>query len=433
MKTAAIIAEYNPFHLGHKFHIEETKARTGADFILVIMSGHFVQRGAPALFDKYTRTRMALLGGADVVLGLPTVYATSSAEYFAQGAVTLAHRLGAVDILSFGSEEGSITPFIDAASILLAHEKEMQETLHLLLKEGVSYPTAKEQAATAHPTFTKELQRLLSAPNNILGIEYCKALLALNSPIIPFTIPRHGQKFQDTHLPSTLGHFASASAIRHAATSAVCKHHTHTASYVHDTVLLTQIQSFIPEECREIFSSALNTGTFLTEDDLSLMLYYQLLLQSRNGYAKYLDCTPDLSGKICKNLSSYTGFSDFCSLLKSKDLTYARISRTLLHILLGLTTPDFYRQNYTMRDYFLPYGHLLGFRKSAGELLSVIKKNSSIPLITKMSDAKKSLTGDALEFLNQELFCASLYEAVLRSKNKGIALNELRQSPVIIQ
>lgn len=429
MKTAAIIAEYNPFHSGHKFHIEETKAQTGADYILAIMSGHFVQRGAPALLDKYTRTHMALLGGVDVVIELPTVYATSSAEYFAQGAVTLAHRLGVVDVLSFGSEEGLATSFIDAASALLSHEKEMQETLRLLLKEGISYPAAKEQAALAHLTFSAKLQGLLSAPNNILGMEYCKALLALNSSITPFTITRRGQKFQDIHLPATSDHYASASAIRHAA---ACTNHTHTVSPSHDTALLAQITPFLPEECREIFCSALETGTFLTEDDLSMMLCYQLLLQSRNGFSQYLDCTPDLSDKICKNLSSYTGFSDFCSLLKSKDLTYARISRTLLHILLDITPPAFFGQSYSQRDYFLPYGHLLGFRKSAGELLSAIKKNSSIPLIAKMADAKNILKDGELEFLNQELLCTSIYEAVLRSKKKETALNELRQSPIII-
>lgn len=418
MKTAAIISEYNPFHLGHKFHIHKTKELTGADYVLVIMSGHFVQRGAPALLDKYTRTKMALLGGADVVIELPTLYATSSAEYFAQGAVTLVHRLGVVDVLSFGSEEGAVTPFTDTASLLLAREKEIQATLQSLLKEGISYPVAKEQAVFRYSSFPEEHKRLLSSPNNILGLEYCKALLALDSRITPFTIPRRGQDFKDTHLPSASEFFASASAIRHAVISSPCGN---------------GISPFIPEECRETLSDALKSKTFLTEDDLSLMLYHQLLTHSKDGFSQYLDCTQDLSDKICKNLPAYTGFSDFCSLLKSKDLTYARISRTLLHILLELTTPAFYRQSYAARDYFLPYAHLLGFRKSAGELLSAIKKNSRVPLVTKITDARNTFVGDELDFLEWELFCASLFEAVLRSKNKETDLNELRQSPVIVE
>lgn len=420
MKTAAIIAEYNPFHSGHKFHIEETKALTGADYILVIMSGHFVQRGAPALFDKYTRTRMALLGGADAVIELPTLYATSSAEYFAQGAVTLVHRLGVADVLSFGSEEGSIAPFMDAASALLTHENEIQDTLHCLLKEGLSYPAAKGKAVSLHLAPHTNLQRLLSSPNNILGVEYCKALLALNSRITPFTIPRCGQDFQADQLPSDPDCFASASAIRQVIASL-------------DTNHTEQIYPFIPEECWEVFYTALKTGSFLTEDDLSLLLHHQLLTHNKDGFSMYLDCTPDLSDKICKNIPAYTGFSDFCSLLKSKDLTYARISRTLLHILLEITPPAFYRQSYSQRDYFLPYGHLLGFRKSAGELLSAIKKKGSIPLITKMADAKNILPDQAYDFLNQEVFASSIYEAVLLSKNKETALNELRQSPIIIE
>ena len=165
MKTAAVIAEYNPFHSGHGYHIEKTKKETGADYVLVIMSGHFVQRGAPALLDKYTRTRAALLGGADAVIELPALYATSSAEYFAQGAVTLLHKLGVVDFLSFGSEEGAISPFIEAAAALLSCGDNIQDTIRELLKEGLSYPAAKEKAAAKHLPVIKNRPKLLTAPD----------------------------------------------------------------------------------------------------------------------------------------------------------------------------------------------------------------------------------------------------------------------------
>ena len=415
MKTAAVIAEYNPFHSGHGYHIEKTKKETGADYVLVVMSGHFVQRGAPALLDKYTRTRAALLGGADAVIELPALYATSSAEYFAQGAVTLLHKLGVVDFLSFGSEEGATSPFIETAAALLSCGDSIRNTIQELLKEGLSYPAAKEKAAAKHLPFIKDRPKLLTAPNNILGLEYCKALLALDSKITPFTMKRKGQDFKDSSIPSAPETFASATAIRNGAVSC-----------------FRQILPFIPRESRELFSSAMESGCFLTEDDLSLMLHHQLLTHSQSGFSMYLDCTPDLSAKICKNLPAYTGFSDFCSLLKSKDLTYARISRTLLHILLEIRPPAFYQEPYSQREYHIPYGHLLGFRKSAGELLSAIKKKSSIPLITKMADAKNTLTGQDLDLFNMELFCASLYEAACRAKNKETALNELKQSPVIV-
>lgn len=433
MKVAAVIAEYNPFHTGHQYHLAKTRELTGADYILIIMSGNFVQRGAPALLDKYTRTQMALLGGADAVIELPALYATSSAEYFAQGGVSLANRLGVVDILSFGSEAGSLPPLMDAASALLAHETQSRTMLRTLLKQGLSYPAAREKAVPGLCSASTETAAdSISAPNNILGVEYCRALLASKSNITPFTIARQGSGFHDNRLNEALESYVSASAIR----NYIETNCQITEPETDENDPLIRLSHYIPVESRRFLQEAVITGAYLHEDDLSLLMHYKLLSGQEQGFAGYLDCTPDLSAKIIKSIPDYNGFTDFCRLLKSKDITYSRISRMLLHILLGITPPAFYRKEYSDRKYFLPYGRLLGFRKGSAPLLSSIKKNSDLPLITKLPDAKRNFTGESLDFLNKEIFYASIYDAVVQSKNKSYkkktALNELRQSPVII-
>lgn len=431
MKVAAVIAEYNPFHTGHQYHLAKTRELTGADYILIIMSGNFVQRGAPAFWDKYSRTRMALLGGADAVIEFPTPYATSSAEYFAQGGVSLANMLGVVDILSFGSETGSLTPLMDMAAALLSCEAQSPETLRPLLKQGLSYPAAREKAVVKSLSSSPEIAvDSLTSPNNILGVEYCRALLASKSNITPFTLPRQGNGFHDNHLNEES--YVSASAIR----SFIEENCPAMETKQKETDPLAKLSQYIPAESRKFFQEAVDAGSYLHENDLSGLMHYKLLLEQKQGFTKYLDCTPYLSAKIIKSIPEYTGFTDFCSLLKSKDITYSRISRMLLHILLGITPPSFYLEEYSKREYFFPYGRLLGFRKSSTPLLSSIKKNSSLPLITKLSDARRAFAGEALDFFNKEILYASIYEAALESKknyhNKRTALNEFRQSPVIV-
>lgn len=439
MKVAAVIAEYNPFHTGHQYHLQKTRQLTGADYILVIMSGDFVQRGAPALFNKYIRTRMALLGGADAVIELPALYASSSAEYFAQGAVSLIQRLGIVDTLSFGSESGTPEDFTRTAAELLSLEHKSAPLLRSMLKDGLSYPLAKEKLLREYTSSARDTEYLPAGPNNILGVEYCKALLSQNSSITPFTVTRQGSDFHDTALLDSPSAFPSASGIR----SFVNENLLDFSDEVRTERAFEKISGYIPSETYSLFCNAVRTGSFLTEDDLSDMLHYKLLCEKENGFSAYLDCTPDLSDKIVRNLPEYAGYTSFCRLLKSKDLTYTRISRMLLHILLDLKTPDFYKDSYETREYFLPYGRLLGFRKSASALLSALRKNSSIPLITKLADAKIGFTGSALDFFKKELLYASIYEAASASKqnrmhlhasstSKKTALNEFRQSPIIV-
>ncbi|MCM1134842.1 MAG: nucleotidyltransferase family protein [Clostridium sp.] len=426
MKIAAIIAEYNPFHNGHRLHLTQTRRETGADFLLVIMSGDFVQRGAPAILGKHVRAKMALLGGADAVIELPALYALSSAEFFAGGVVTLLNQLNTVDFLSFGSESGSL-PLLEAcARILVEKERDLQPAIKAYLKKGISYPAARARAIAdmlpnlslnmeAKTIDAETLEKLLTQPNNILAIEYCKALFASKSGIQPFTIKRTDRGYHNTSLDAENGgsfEYASASALRNGIYHGI-----------------GGVAKYMPESA---FSLLAKNYRPIDENSFSHLLHYKLLSEASLGFSEYLDCTYDLSDKICKNLPSFTGFSDFCSLLKSKELTYARISRVLMHILLNIKTPEFFQAPLAKRQLFVPYARLLGFRQGSEPLLAAVKKNSAIPLLSKMADARFCLEDKAFALLQQDVYCSCIYEAALARAAGETIPNEWKASPVIV-
>lgn len=364
MKVTAIISEYNPFHKGHLYHIETAKKETKADFVIAIMSGNFVQRGTPAIFDKYTRTEAALRSGVDLVLELPAMYATASAEYFALGGVALANTLGIVDYLSFGSEYGQADKFMEAASLLLHEPEEMKQPLKDALKEGLSYPAARAYAVkTSHP----ELAELLETPNNILGIEYCKALLKLNSTIVPHTIKRQGQ---DYHSDSTDAGFASATGIRR-----LLEEQKESSRQL--------LQKQLPPASYNLLNNYWGTSP-LTEDDLSMLLRYKLITENRTHLTEYFGVNRDLSNRIYKHLNEFESFSSFAELLKTKNITRTAINRALLHILLDIRAEDV--QDVTKRG-CVDYIRVLGFKKEAAGLLKEFSDLPEIPLITNLSAA----------------------------------------------
>lgn len=423
MQTAAIIAEYNPLHKGHEYHLTQTRQQTGADYLIVVMSGDFVQRGAPAVFDKYLRTRMALACGADVVLELPAVYATASAEFFASGAVSLLNELHVVDTLSFGSECGNAPAIRQLASELCVLEKQehfQQELLHQK-KLGFSYPVAMQKAVHAC-TENSTLCDIEPLPNNILGLEYCKALIRSESQITPVTILRSGEGYHSRNASSCEEglSFASASALRQIL-----------AGYGNDlgkALNDARLRSQLPAGVYELLQEAHGYRFVLSENDFSTLLYYRLLTGKETGFSGYDGCNADLSAKICRYLPQYRDLTGFCELLKSKDLTYTQISRSLMRILLGIRKEE----NHTFAGQQpAPYARLLGFRKSASPLLNRIKQESSIPLISKMADAATYLTPNELKYLELDVTAAQLYEAVSSSLNNTPIKNEYQQSPIV--
>ncbi len=415
MKVTGIIAEYNPLHNGHQYHMSETRRITDADFIVAVISGDFVQRGAPAVMDKYLRTEAALKSGVDLVLELPLFYAAGSAEYFAMGAVTLLDKLGCVDALCFGSECGSIGELSALARIFAKEPEDYRLLLQKELKKGHSFPKARSLALEQTCLSGSAHDRALSAsPNNILGMEYLKSLRKRGSVITPHTIGRKGSGYHDKTLPLLEARTASASAIRHA---------------LKENPSLSAIRPYVPESVYHLLDTAQNRSFPLYSDDFSSLLHYKLLQEASAGFACYLDVSGDLSGKICRNLLRFTGYESFCRILKSKDITYARLSRSLLHILLHMTQAQM--EEYIQNDY-IAYARILGFRQTAAPLLKALKTHASVPAISKLSNAKHRLDPTGLSMLEHDIRASHIYRSVAAGKYHVPFVHEYAKRPVIV-
>lgn len=418
MKINAVIAEYNPFHNGHRYLLENAGRLIGADYTIAVVSGNFVQRGAPALLDKHARAEMALQNGVDLVLELPAVYATASAEYFAAGAVALSERLGVVTHLSFGSECGDLD-FLRRVALLLAEEPEaFSERLQQLLRQGLSYPTARTEALMEYLPELAAHRELLSSPNNVLGIEYIKALLRQGSDIEPVTVKRVGTGYHGIDMPCCGSDAETAFCSAHALRLAIF-----------DGKPISELARCLPESVTALLSSRLSDNALLSENDLSDILYYKLLRERESGYEQYLDVSRELSDRIRKRLQEYAGFHAFCDLLKTKEMTHTRISRSLLHILLDITKED---ADLWRSQGLIPYARVLGFRRDATELLSAIKEKSEIPLITKLADAEKILPEETFRLFQKELRISQLYLGLAAGKKGGVPSNEYTVPIVIL-
>lgn len=401
MKTVGLIAEYNPFHNGHKYHMEEAKKLTNADYVVVVMSGDFTQRGCPAIMDKFVRAHMALAEGADLVIELPAVYATASAEYFALGAVSILDRLGCVDALVFGSESWDSCSFNQIAEFLVNEPEPYQAILKEKLSLGLSYPSARIQALQESCSVPKtELGMLLTEPNNILALEYLKALKKLDSSIAPFAIKRMGSYYYEEKITSA---YSSATSIRKA--------------LLQNRIPLTALRSQIPENSFPIFCRALESISPISLDDFSGYGAYALL-SHETELEDIFDIDPFLANRIRKNMEQYTSLSAFADLLKTKAYTHTRITRALCHLLLQIKTAD---MEYYINHGICSYARVLGFRKASSPLLSAIKKASSLPLITKPAKAYSLLDATALAMLNLDLYASRVYHSATK---RGMAYDE---------
>ena len=411
MKVAAIIAEYNPLHNGHEFQIKRAKQLTGADFIVVVMSGDFTQRGVPAVIDKYQRTRMALNAGADLVLELPLYYSCSSAEYFASGAINLLNKLGIVNYLVFGSECGDIKILTEIADVLITRKDEISGVIHGLVREGISYPMARVKAVeTAIPNSYEHVEAM-NFPNNILGFEYIRALKQFNSDIKPVTNLRIGSAYHDRMIDNPI---CSSLAIR---------------TSLEEKGELERIRSQVPFHVYKILENEFLKTFPVLNEDISSMLKYKLLLDEGKGYEEYVDISSDFSDKIIKNLNKYQSYSQFCDLLKSKDITYARVARNLLHILLNIKKESMARYK---EEGYIFYARMLGFRKSSDELMSALKKNSSIPVISKLADARHQLNPTGMDMLECDIQAAHIYDTIISEKFQAPTVSEFSREIVII-
>ena len=416
MKIAGIIAEYNPFHNGHAYHLNQVRNKTYADYLIIVMSGNFMQRGVPAMLDKYTRAKMALMNGADLVLELPCMYACSSAEYFAKGAVTLLDNLNVVKHLGFGCENNNLEQLKSAASILVNEPEEYRNILQDSIKKGSSFPVARSMALNECLKDSSFDSLTLASPNNILAIEYLKALYKSSSKIEPIAIKREGAGYNDTNLHSS---YSSALAIRNVL-------FTPPKAGENSQTKFELIQNHVPQSVLELLQKQYLYTLPVTTDDFSAILHYKLLIEVEKGFDEYLDVSKDLSDKIKKNLHSYTNFDSFCMLLKSKEITYTRICRCMIHILLNIKKTDF---DLDSRESLIPYARVLGFKNESSALLKEIKENSSIPLISVAADAKEFLsspeTSDyAKRLFNLDINAALIYNSVIHGKYQTVLADE---------
>ena len=442
MKVTGIIAEYNPFHRGHKYQIDYCKKELGADYVIVAMSGDYVQRGTPALLSKHVRAEMALRCGADLVLEMPVSVSTASAEAFAMGGVSMLDGLHVVDELCFGSEYGDVSALQELAEILVKEPEEYRRLLKEFLGKGLSFPAARSQALMEYfrnpRNFTgddfdgvltpllNQIAQILNSPNNILGIEYCKALLRLESNIKPVTLKRQGMGYHETILAavSTDAPFASVSAdttadnIPFASASAIRE--LLKSDLTQETI--SRITAQVPDEVCTLLASSLRKNEYLTEDAFDPLLSYCILKGKADSFCNYLDVSGDLAERIVNRSNEINGFLQAASLLKTKELTQTRIQRALLHIILDIReVPS-----------AVPYARVLGFRRESSALLKEIKRSSSIPLLTKLADADSLLDETGLKLLAETTFASNLYEKLLCQKSGKKFIHEYQKQLVLI-
>lgn len=352
MKVTGIIAECNPLHEGHKYLLHEARKATDADYIVVAMSGDYVQRGAPAIISKEQRASALLQSGADLVLELPLYVAASGADYFARGGISLLESLGVVTDLAFGSESGDLSLLQGAAKALNEDTEAFRAALQSGLRKGLTFPQARAEAMTS--------MDLPASPNDLLGTEYLRALARTGSLIRPHAIPRTDAE--------------SASSLR-----------------------------------ARMLENRRDSDIFLCRDDFSDLLLHALYsAREAEDLSVYLDVSTDLAGRILHELPSYSSFTAFCEAVKTRNYTYTRVSRALLHILLGMRqdTMESLDKGAGLCGWIRP----IGFRRSAAPLLTQIAAGSTVPFLDKLSRAEDLLSADLCAVLSEDLHAEFLYD-----------------------
>lgn len=422
MNVIGIIAEYNPFHNGHAYQIAHVKKNLHADYIVVAASGDYVQRGEPALLDKYTRARMALSSGADLVLELPVLWSTASAELFADAGISLFEKTGCVNGICFGAESGDLALLRRIADVLADEPAALKASLKRNLKSGNTFPKAREAALLSYfadaadqdgalPVSTETL----SSPNNILALEYLKSLRRRASSITPYLLKREGAAYHETSIRSGASEVpASASAIRHTLFAGGAGASEDSADGI--------LHHAMPQEALSILQDYRADFPLLCADDFSGILGYLLLSSSASQLARTADSSPEFANRMRNQLPYYTSFSSFASRLKSKEMTLTRINRILLHSILGITSSDYACGNALDK---IPYLRILGFRKSSAPLLAALKASAAVPLITRSSQALKLLSPDAMRVFEHDVFAGNLY-LQMRNQKGGTPLRAAR-------
>lgn len=414
MKAVGLVTEYNPFHNGHLYHLNKAMELTGADISVAVMSGDFVQRGEPAVLDKYTRTSMALNSGVNLVVELPVNYAVSSAESFAAGALKVLDYVKA-DSIAFGSESGDIERLSKLANILCDNEDTLYKEISKYTANGISYAAARQKVV--EKLTDKDTAAMLTSSNNILAVEYLKAIIKNNYAIKPYTVQRQGDSYNDTDIRSE---YASATALR-------------------ENLKADNISEYIPVKAGLILSSNTN---YIYPDDITEALFTRLLdILFASNYDKnvfienvmqYPDVSKEIAGRLYKSAMDMItrtvpqrseskdnwafSFGSLCEHIKTKEVPLSRIKRALVRITLGLDKK--HMEKYANE----PYIRVLGFDKKGQEYLSYIRKNVEVPLITKTADYKEMLLDD--------IHAANIYNMIVAGKYGVKEFGDFVRGPV---
>lgn len=397
MKTMAVICEYNPFHNGHAYQISQHRAKYGIDCVIAVMSGNFVQRGAPAVCDKWVRAEMALYGGCDLILELPSVYALQSAERFASGAVRLITHLHKIDYLSFGSECGDVAPLQTAARVL--RQPDFSSVVAKELKTGVSYPTARINALCQ--ALGESYRAILSEPNNILAIEYLKALSEENSAIIPITIKRTIAH----HHNEVENQFCSAGCLR---------------TLIHQR---SDISALMSPEAYWVYKKAERSGKApVTNKALDVIIPYLLRTATPEELLRLPDMTEGLECRFIEGGRTGNTLQSIAEFIKSKRYTRTRIDRMLIHLLLGITKDDIK----------IPpsYVRVLGMNKTGAAYLKALKHSCSLPVITKTANLP-DFSPEGKRMFELDCKASDVYALLYPNPNKNRAGLDYITSPIV--
>ena len=393
-----IIAEYNPFHNGHLYHLKESKKATGAEYTVAIISGNFTQRGSTSIIDKWKKTEMALQNGVDLIIELPVLYSISSSENFAEGSIKILNSLGIIDFLSFGSETSDIKILNNFANILYDEPKEYKKILSNYLDTGLSFPKARENALLEYiknfedvNTNFDNYKNILSSPNNILGIEYLKALKKYKSSIKHVCIKRSIADYNSSDISINTS-IASATAIRE-----LIKNKN-----------FNTIKTVIPEKSYSILADCINSGCIIPDlNCFEKEIIYVLRKMSIKEIANLPDVSEGLEFLIKKAVNSCNTLTELLNTIKSKRYTITRLQRILLYALLDISKKDMKLS----KEVDSPYIRVLGFNDNGKKLISkIMDKNPNQPLITSVKKFVDNNSNTSLQtMLNKDIFATNIY------------------------
>ncbi|WP_047981366.1 nucleotidyltransferase [Ornithinibacillus contaminans] len=403
MNACGLIVEYNPFHNGHAYHIEKAKAATNATCMIAVMSGSFLQRGEPAIMDKYHRAKAALLHGINIVVELPYPYAVQSSSLFAKGAIMTLYELGVTSIC-FGSESGNTAAFIDAYHQFQANEKTYTTKLKEALMDGHSYPDAGKIAYDAIGLTATDMD--LSQPNNILGFSYVRTILDNQLPIQPLTIKRTNNNYHDTEIT---GSIASATSIRN-----------QLFHYNHDVSELIHTMPSATVSALQKYKEAANT--WHQWEDYFPLLHYRVSTMTTEELLHIHGVEEGIEHRIKKTAKEATSFHDWVERIKTKRYTWTRIQRIFVHILTNTKKAEITSLS-TANS--VPYVRLLGISKRGQEYLNVQKKQMNVPIYSK-------LTRDVHPMLQLEERATDTYYSILPFKNRYTLQRQEIKGPIRI-